>query len=200
MEDSKIRLSAAEMELANDANVILTKNTIIKKTTALLITVQQEMQDGASLYTNNNHMFAVPPKISKGENYNGFPYLVLDYPRLADEKGIFFIRSMFLWGHFFSSTLHLSGAYQQGQAQKIGEAFSSLSVNKYWVGVNTDPWQHHFGSNNYKPIESFLQREFDELMIHHPQIKIAASWPIVLWDEVPGHLFRSWRFLMGLAT
>ncbi|MES2881692.1 MAG: hypothetical protein V4676_06060 [Bacteroidota bacterium] len=200
MGDSKIRLSAAEMEMVNDANVILTKNTIIKKATALLITVQEKMQDEISLYSHNNPMFTVPPKISKGENYNGFPYLVLDYPRLADEKGICFVRSMFLWGHFFSSTLHLSGYYQQRQVQKISAAYSTLSINKYSVGVNTDPWQHHFENNNYKAVDSYSIKEFDELLSHHPHIKIATSWPVTHWEKVPDYLVDSWRFLTGLAT
>ena len=200
MEDSKIQLSAAEMDLVNNADVILTKNTIIKKATALLISVQKKMQDEVFLSSPGNKMFAVPPKISKGENYAGLPYLVLDYPRLVDENGICFIRSMFWWGNFFSSTLHLSGNYQQLHAQKISNAFPSLSVNQYWTGINKNAWQHHFENDNYKKVNSFTQKEFDELLLHHPQIKIAARWPITQWEKVPEHLFKSWRFLKGLTT
>ena len=53
------------------------------------------------------------PKISKGENYRGLPYVMLDYPRLFGREEVLAIRTFFWWGHGFSVTLHLKGGYRE---------------------------------------------------------------------------------------
>ena len=111
MEGSKIQLSMAEEELMNNAEIILTKNRVLQKIKSLLEEVQEKQQQ----YVENNknsfkeELFSIPPKISKGENYLGLPFLILDYPRVSTNEDFFFIRSMFWWGNFFSSTLQLGG-------------------------------------------------------------------------------------------
>ena len=102
MQGSKIRLSDAEKELFSNAQIILTKNSIVQKTVLLLEEVQAVLVNENSL---RNYQISTSPKISKGENYLGLPYVILDYPRIANDDNLFFIRSMFWWGNFFSSTL-----------------------------------------------------------------------------------------------
>src|SRR5688572_33065082 len=109
MQGSKIRLSPAELELFSDAQVILTKNSIIQKTVALLSHVQEVLLPQAPSFIQAT---SPSPKISKGENYKGLPYVILDYPRIAKAQDLFFIRSMFWWGQLFSSTLQVSGSYR----------------------------------------------------------------------------------------
>ena len=53
------------------------------------------------------------PKISRGENYNGLPYVMLDYPRCFGKEDVFAMRTMFWWGNFFSITWHLKGKYSK---------------------------------------------------------------------------------------
>ena len=65
------------------------------------------------------------PKISKGENYKGLPWLVLDYPRYFNKEDIFAIRTLFWWGNFFSITLHISGKYKMRYEKKIIDSFES---------------------------------------------------------------------------
>jgi hypothetical protein len=51
-------------------------------------------------------------KISRGENYQLLPYIILDYPSYFSRNNIFAVRTMFWWGNFFSITLHLSGDHK----------------------------------------------------------------------------------------
>ena len=141
MQCSKIRLSTAEAALFSDAQVILTKNSILQKTVALLTELQEDLQlqAGAFQFTNSPS-----PKISKGENYQGLPYVILDYPRIAKSDDLLFIRSMFWWGNFFSSTLQISGDYKVQFTKKLYEAYDLLKEQGYHVGINSDPWIHHF--------------------------------------------------------
>ncbi len=195
MQGSKIRLSNAEMRLFEDAAVILTKNSILQKTALLLTNVQDALvvEAGRFAWTSS-------PKISKGENYEGLPYVVLDYPRISKEDDLFFIRSMFWWGNFFSSTLQVSGAYAQAARTALAAAYEALSEQHYFVGINKDPWLHHFGEDNYQLIGSLTKEGFAKKLWEAPQLKIAAKWSLCDWDSASDKLIESWKFLAALAT
>lgn len=197
MEGSKIQLSSTELDLVCNAEIILTKNTIIRKTISLFEEIQeivvQETKPGAG-------PFSISPKISKGENYLGLPYVVLDYPRHSAENNLCFIRTMFWWGHYFSSTLQLSGTYKQLFAEKLTAAYHLLSSNHYFIGINTDPWHHHFEETNYTRIDSLSPKAFEAALYEQPHIKIAAKWPLEKWNLAATSLLNSWKLLAGLIT
>ncbi|RYZ28091.1 MAG: hypothetical protein EOO10_10680 [Chitinophagaceae bacterium] len=197
MQASKIRLSPAEAALISDAQVILTKNSIIQKTIALLSDVQEDLQQQANSFNLSN---SPSPKISKGENYLGLPYVILDFPRISKGEDLFFIRSMFWWGNFFSSTLQISGIYKTRFHKQLCDAYPLLVEKRYFIGVNPDPWLHHFGEDNYKPISHFSQEAFAFVLEESQHIKIAARWPIQEWDSAANHLSKSWSFLTKLCT
>jgi hypothetical protein len=197
MKETKIQLSPAEMDLMCNASVILTKNKILQQVKALLEDVQAEMIE-SSFATKPNSVFGIPPKISRGENYLGLPYLILDYPRMFTQPGTFAIRSMFWWGHFFSSTLHLSGAYATTFREKIENAYQQLADQNYYIGIQADPWQHHFEENNYKKISTMPEAQFQKYCrLEH--IKIAAKWPLMDWAVAANHLFESWKLFLQLC-
>ena len=197
MQGSKIRLSPAEAALFCNAEVILTKNSILQKTVDLLGEVQTTLTTIAPRMIRDG---SPSPKISKGENYLGLPYVVLDYPRIATNQNIFFIRSMFWWGKFYSSTLQISGSYKQQFEEKLSQGFELLKERRYFIGVNTDPWAHHFEESNYQPIAGLSTAAFQFLLTKEPHIKIAASWPISEWDLAANRLTASWKFLTELIA
>lgn len=140
------------------------------------------------------------PKISRGENYRGLPYVVLDYPRIAKGEDLFFIRSLFWWGNFFSSTLQIAGHFKEDNALKLAAAHAALSEKGYSVGINEDPWQHHFEDSNYQKIAALSQKDFYRVLQQQPHIKIAAFWPLSEWDTAANRLVNSWKFLAGLIA
>lgn len=200
MEGSKIHLSEAELNLACNAGIILTKNTIIEKTIALFQTLQEAMTAGKQNNAFTNKVFSIPPKISKGENYLGLPYVVLDYPRLSGGGDLCFIRTMFWWGNFFSSTLQLSGVYKKDHLNEIVSSYQLLSGENYFVGTGSDPWHHHFEETNYRKIDSLAKETFSTIVHEKPHIKIAAKWPLKEWDLAATRLYKSWELLINLIT
>lgn len=196
MEQAKIQLSAAEMSLVCNAELILTKNNILQKTKSLLEHLQARMQQEAFIHTA---LQETAPKISKGENYLGLPYLVLDYPRLFGHANIFAIRSFFWWGHFFSSTLQLSGSWCRQYAPALAAAYPQLVHHQYYVQVGNDPWAHHFSPDNYRPVAAFSAPAFEAYCTERVQIKIAARWPLEIWPDAANNLWESWRFLLGVC-
>jgi len=186
----------------NNAAIILTKNSVLDKMKQLLQSVQ-EMQvtlvDAQALH--QKEPFIISPKISKGEYYMGLPYLILDYPRTSNGADLFFIRTMFWWGNFFSSTLHLSG--------KFKEAFMPAMIDSYhefedlYIGINEDPWMHHFEPDNYLRIGNIDRNEFERRCSQHAHLKIGATWPLHCWEQAPVILYEHWKFLLtqcGLIT
>lgn len=176
-----------------NGEIILTKNSVLKKTKLLLSEVQ-EILSGSPIALSPS------PKVSKGENYLGLPYVVLDYPRIAKGENLFFVRSMFWWGNFFSSTLQLSGSYASQYKFRISESYEILSSHSYFIGVNPNPWEHHFGEDNYKKIGVISKNAYTSILEKQAHIKIAAFWPLSEWDSAANNLVQSWKLLTGLVT
>ena len=200
MEGPKIHLSATELELATNAEIILTKNRIIQKTIALFESIQNHITDPIKTGALPEVFSRVGPKISNGENYRGLPYVVLDYPRLANQGNLCFIRTMFWWGHFFSSTLQLSGVYKEQALEQVRFFYQNLARENYYIGIHTDPWQHHFEESNYRPIGLLSPKAFAAVLQEQPHIKIAAKWPLEQWDSAAISLTNSWKLLAGLIA
>jgi hypothetical protein len=140
------------------------------------------------------------PKISKGENYCGLPYVVLDFPRLSNGEDLFFIRSMFWWGHEFSSTLQIAGRYREEAIPVVAQAREQLAGADYFIGVNEDPWQHHFDETNYRKIAGLPKDDYQAILLKQAHIKIAARWPLSQWDSAASNLLESWMMLARLVA
>lgn len=199
MQFPKIHLSSAEMDLMQNATIILTKNHILEKIKRLLETLQYEQLK--IVHANDIQyelLFLTPPKISKGENYLGLPYLMLDYPRHSNAAGLFFIRTMFWWGNFFSVTLHLSGIYKEAHKDQIKKAY--LQLPDHFIGINPDPWIHHFDENNYKKVNTLSENKFEQYCATTEHVKIAVKWPLSVFDHAPEVLLAQWKYLLACVN
>lgn len=173
-----ISLSSYEIKLVSDPHVLLTKNRIIQKVYELfgeLAGDYRTILQAGSLSTVNH----IDAKISRGENYKGLPYVILDYPRQFAKVDVFAIRSFFWWGNFFSITVQLGGVYQNKYAAAIEKAIGQNLFDGWYVGLGDDPWQHHFESDNYTLIEKEKKYQASNL----PHFKMAKKIPLEKWDE-----------------
>ncbi|HEX2630675.1 MAG TPA: hypothetical protein VHM26_16780, partial [Chitinophagaceae bacterium] len=138
MDPAKIRLSSKEQELVIDAGLILTKNAIMRKAWLLLEQLQEAQQSLLLQYAPLLPAEATKTsaKISKGENYKGLPYLVLDQPRYFNRDHVLSIRTMFWWGHFFSTTLHLSGKFKDQYGVHLLDAYRVLGKEDFFICIN----------------------------------------------------------------
>ena len=197
MEVSKIHLSSAEIELMQNAEIILTKNRVLEKIKLLLEQVQEQQINFTVKNNLTNEIFNISPKISKGENYLGLPFLILDYPRQSSESNFFFIRTMFWWGNFFSCTLHLANYSKENFKNKIEKSYPQLS--NYYICINNDQWAHHFEKPNYQKIDSMTQKEFEESCERFDHVKIAGRHSLAEWEKVPVELFEKWKFFLWIC-
>lgn len=198
MDKAKIRLSTEEEELVATADWILTKNRVIQKINLLLSNVQISQQQLLHACTTIKEEVATSsPKISKGENYQGLPWLVLDYPRYFDKENAFAIRTLFWWGNFFSVTLHLSGQYKMQYEKKIMDSYDSFKEAGFSVCINEDQWQHHFEASNYLPLSAIDSSTFREKIQKGLFVKLAKKIPLKQWNEVEKKLLEIFSQLIN---
>jgi hypothetical protein len=132
--ETKIRLSAEEKQLVRTDRFILTKNRIIRKTMLLFGQLKEEydqLLEGVELPEGT-----ASAKISRGENYEGLPWIMLDHPRYFRKEDILAIRSFFWWGNFFSITLHLAGKPKEKALPLLLEGFEKLRSSGIFICVN----------------------------------------------------------------
>ena len=155
MDSAKLRLSPEELKLVSDPGIILTKNAIIGKVYLLFGALADDFRSMTDL---PGEIATIAPKIAKGENYLGLPYVMLDYPRYFSADDIMAVRCFFWWGNFFSITLHLKGIYREMSSTAILRSYNKLSSLGYSLAISGDEWHHHFGTDNYRSIQSMKPR------------------------------------------
>ena len=192
-EQTKIQLSTFEMELLSNSEWILTKNLIIKKAQRLLERVQEKILEHVkeSSVSLPQEVIIISPKISKGENYNGLPWLILDYPRYFKKEKVFAIRTMFWWGNFFSTTLHLSGEYKERYSRGIVRTYADLCQNEFYTCIHDEQWHHHFEKENYLAVKNFTAHDFADHIATRPFIKLSCQLSFLKWNDAPDLLSES---------
>lgn len=178
MQSAKIQLSPQHIKLVTDAGWILTKNEIL----AHIKTAFEDLYNWQQL-TINSHILpaaVLKPggKISRGENYQGLPWIVLDNPRHFVKGNVCAIRTLFWWGRFFSTTLHLSGSWQQEIGQKLVNAFDNLQQEAVKICYTGDEWVHDINSSSYTPLKQVDQKSFEKIIQEASFIKIAMHTAI----------------------
>ena len=155
------------MQLVTDAAWILTKNSVMEKVVGMMADLSaayREIWDGAQ------RRAAVPghaesigegmaiafdagsPKISRGENYQGLPWVMLDYPRIFGREDVLAIRTMFWWGHAFIVTLHLKGKYRRMFLPLLERDWEGLAAAGFHLGITEDEWRHEHIGETYRPL------------------------------------------------
>ncbi|HEX8332515.1 MAG TPA: hypothetical protein VF622_07825 [Segetibacter sp.] len=190
---TKVSLSKDEWDLVNNAQILLTKNEIIKKVYALFGELAEEYSKAArTLPAEVIHKY---PKISRGENYEGLPYVMLDYPRHFLKEDTLAIRTFFWWGNFFSITIQLSGSYREMLLAKFVKAAELNLLNDWYVGINEDKWRHDFSEANYARQTS---SDLKNTMQKAETLKLAKKIPLTEWDGATYFLESNFKFLLSI--
>ncbi|ULQ50816.1 hypothetical protein [Flavihumibacter fluvii] len=195
MSGVKIQLSTEEQEMAANTGIILTKNRIM----AAVMEMFGDLSEAAVFYADEHRnrlpegIFRVPPKISRGENYQQLPWVMLDYPRVFEPSETIAIRHFFWWGNFFSVSIQVSGRFRQQLLDKVGE----------WPGnthicVQASPWEHHFGQDNYLPITGMHREEILSIARERDFLKLSMAIPVSQWASSPTFLLNGFNNFLNL--
>lgn len=197
-ERTKVTLSAGELAIAADRDLILTKRIVMECASELFSRQIPFISNIFSSIINDEGLRNTAPKISRGENYNGLPYVIMDYPALFNKDNVFALRTMFWWGNFFSVTLHLSGRFKEQYAETVFKRLLHAGADMY-VCTGEKEWEHHFEESNYRIYASLNPNEQEELAAK-AFLKIAIKYELHHWNMMQSILPEGYNKMLNLLS
>lgn len=172
-----------ELRVINDTTFLQIKFSVSKKAIAVLADIEQALKEEihSKAYQLPKTAFQKTGKISKGENYRGLPYFILDFPRLFTSQNTFAFRTMIRWGHEFSCTLHIAGDSLTLLNDDALRRISSAPGLFFCVGPT--PWEYHYLDSNYLLAETLSVADIKKHISENQFIKISRYTSINEWNE-----------------
>lgn len=178
-----LELTERELVIIQDQEFLLTKASALAKVYKILSTTREELKkivENSRLIPEQRSMFKTS-KISRGENYLGLPYQVLDYPAFFSRNDTFAYRTMFWWGNFFSATLHLEGQFLEHFRKQILQRLDELVEMDLFICVGATPWEYHYGKDNYQPLSIDHQKHIESCSF----LKLSRKQSLENWKQLP---------------
>ena len=195
---ANIKLSVAEYELAGNKEILLLKNEIIQKVKFFFGELCTDYRDELQKWEAKLVIPISPDfqKISRGENHEGLPYIMLDFPGIFSNENIFAVRSLFWWGNFFSITLHLKGIYKNAYMENILE---SIQSDEWLISMSDNEWLHSLEKNQYQLLQNCNRSEATfQMNLQKPFFKIAKKINLTDWDVVPGFFKENFKEILQM--
>lgn len=166
-----------------DANVILTKNAVIEKVKCLLAGVSERSRK----YFTAGHPLAFGrplsmPRITRGENYLGLPWVTMDHPRMFGQQGVSAVRCIFWWGHHFSCTWHCSGVFKKEMEERVLQRFNRIAQTNWLVYSGSNEWAHEL-SDAHLESGSITQSDFERILKQRDFFKLCKFLPLERFSE-----------------
>lgn len=192
-----LTLTRDELDLALDTQVFYVKDQVLRKIHGLL---EQTARDLSALNaTLPSGVQAGTPKISRGENYRLMPYLVLDFPRYAQGDNLYLFRTMFWWGHYFNSSLIISGKpLNQTRTRAVQQCRSLSWRDDLLFCVAPTPWHHDAGPDNLRSFASLGAEALDERLQKQEFVKLSRILPLDRSGHLPQFSVESFQMFNGM--
>lgn len=164
-----------DIALIEDTHFLLQKAAIISHLTVELHGLGDKLKEMAQHSSLPAHLLKTPPKVSRGENYKGLPYLVLDYPRVFGQTDTFAFRVLFWWGHFVSANLYLSGSYLDRYLDRI--LLATSSTDPLFISTNASPWVHDLAEGHVE-LHSLSAGQIRQRVTEIGYLKLSTRLPL----------------------
>lgn len=196
MSMAKIQFSPEESSLVQHADLILTKNRIIAKLCDAFGELGQHMEPEWRKHEFSNHKIWNQYKISKGENFRGLPYIVLDFPREFGKDDILAIRTLFWWGNYFSITLQLKGKYKQFFEEQLKRNLELLSNHDFLISISEDEWAHQVNDEHYGLLSKIDKGSTENIFRNRHFLKLVRKISLDQWENATEMLWENYLILL----
>jgi hypothetical protein len=198
MKSAKIRLSEEEQNLVMNGDWILTKNRVLEQITGFLANLQLAQAEWIKEHASwlPEEVLAIPAKLSKGEQYLGLPYRVLDYPRLFGATDMFAIRTLFWWGHYFTVNLVLAGEWKRQACESLIASFDVLQERETYICTGDDPWIHQVTKEHYREITSIDRVKWEKMIREQAFVKLTTRHELTEWEHLEERLLHDFARLL----
>jgi hypothetical protein len=182
MNAAKIHLSPQETELLANTEWLLIKDRIIQKMIGLYGEMHElfkkriiENRDSLPSFISEKG-----GKISKGNNFKGLPFVVLDFPASFEKKNIFGVRCFFWWGNYFIISLHLSGKYMPDDNEQK-KWLTYFKEKNFSINISGDEWCQQWD-------KCYERIDLNKTQAPNNFLKVAAKIRVSQLNEVPEFL------------
>lgn len=161
---SEIQLSEAEFSILSDRTHFEIRERLNAKINQLLLELKQELskvhqQTPAGLTGKG---WISEAKLSRGENYKGLPYRVLDYPAHFSRAHTFLFRALVLWGHHLSFHLILTGDFITEFGPRLSAGFADLTGSHFHLSQQASPWEWELDATSHLALSALSPEQFHE--------------------------------------
>jgi hypothetical protein len=114
-------------------------------------------------------------KVTKGDNLNGFPYFVLDIPKMSAEVSLSTLRIISWWGNYSSINILIGPEQFNLYKERIFSKLLLLNGKGFFYSVIDDFWKHDiYDRNFYHPVEELNRESWENLK----QFKLSCALPL----------------------
>lgn len=138
-------------------------------------------------------------KLSRGENYQDFPYRVLDLPRAFQDREFFTFRALVLWGHHISFHLIATGRYKEAIQGRIIAAAASLP-DSFNLSAQATPWEWHLNTDDYVQARALQEAPVAQALRENSFLKISFFMPLSRYMDIPvagREVWRLWQLIIA---
>jgi hypothetical protein len=188
MRKSTNKLTKHELNFARDKTYPLVKHDIVQKINNQF----QELGQKLVQQLSGHELVSIAEfKITRGENFQLMPYMVLDFPKINGKEFSITCRTLFWWGHYFSCNLVI-----QTRLLDVEQTASSLvKMKKVRILRGENLWEHDIKNADYVKIHTLTQQEIIQLLEEQTYLKLAVGIDIekaeTLLTEAPRY-YAEW--------
>jgi hypothetical protein len=197
-----IQLTPTEKNIILNSDFFFSKRAIISKIEVMFEGLRFRLQE----ITHNNlsilpeRVIKSNAKISKGENYKGLPYIVLDFPAFYTKNDIFAFRSLFWWGKHLSFSFHLQGSSFEALKPTLIKNSEKLLHSEFFLCINNTPWEYHFEKDNFIALDQMQEEEIIQRIKSLDFFKIAIKTGMEQIPEYPDLCVKKMREIIGFIS
>ncbi len=195
------QLSPTELSVFMDKSYMPLKFIVLTKMEALLNELRQkiiaEIHPVAKTFPPE---FDVKTgKITKGENYQTYPYRVLDMPRVFKGNNIFTYRTVVLWGHHISFHLIVAGKYKELLQERLFSVAGGMP-DTFCLSKQVSPWEWEFKPEEFIQARALQEPSIQDAVRQSDFIKITFILPLNRYMEMSEVGLQVWKFWQMLVA
>ncbi|MES2559608.1 MAG: hypothetical protein V4590_07710 [Bacteroidota bacterium] len=178
MRKSTIKLTKHELDVASDTIYPQTKQSVMLKLQQLFTACGQKLnQNLAYQELTASRQF----KITKGEQYKGMPYMVLDTPQIKGPQVNFVLRTMFWWGHYITCNLIIRTDNLSAHQEYKG----IRKLRKTYLLNGSDLWEQDLDSPAFTKCSALSEDEIKSVVQSHTYLKLSRKIALRKYAELP---------------
>ena len=195
MERTPPEFTAKEVNYFQNTDFLKTKRSIITGFIQLFENIQLDLLDliNSGNFQLPNDVITKSGKITKGENYKGLPFVVLDCPGFFTKNDIFAYRTIFWWGNYLSNHFLLKGSYLDHYRERFAKSWLLLKGEKVYLDLSDDPWNHDLSTREYVGIDQLGKKKFEAILQRPGFLKL--SWRMELEEWKVFHQYSLKNFM-----